>query len=408
MSPNRFYWGVGTLAFCLLVGGTARAQDYEVRGMQLFEPADVRPYDNWAEPRKGFFIDFDGIYWYLTAPKKTTIGDPTPVFVFWNPTSQVTEADSLDTGRFRATWKQGDRIEFGFVGDHYGFLISTIELNQQTEHIAADSTNVVFNDTPFGTKPLATNLAANWGTQAAPLYDESPVVFQHVSVVNIAKLSGVEVMGIYRPAQLPGGGSIEWMAGGRYLEFDDTFTFDGVGGVLDETTLENAVQNRIAGPQVGFRLNMPFGRVAVSVEGRAMAAVNTETVRQDGVLARNIDGLFGLPASTGRLSSVAGNTGPIPYLLPPTSFQSSALFTEFTPLVELRAEAHCRLTNLITIKGGVTGMWMDGVGRAADMVDYSVTTLTGPPMGITTANVPDANRQSLFVYGFNIGLEMNR
>jgi len=404
MSPNRIYWGLGTLAICLLVGGAVRAQDYEVRGMQWFEPADVRPYDNWAAPRTGFFCDFDGIYWYLSAPKKTSIGDPTLTpTVFWNTAAPVTEQNSLDTGRFRATWKQGDRIDFGFSGEHYGFLIGTIELNQQTEHIAADSAYIVFNDPPPGGSSTQTNLAANWGTVAVPNYLESPTLFDHVSVVNIAKLAGVEAMFTYRPAQLEGGGSIEWMAGGRYMEFDDTFSIDAVGGVLDETTVQNAVQNRIAGPQVGVRLSMPFGRVGISTEARFMAGLNTETVRQFGTLASNID-IAGLPGTAGRLST----TSPFPFLMSPFGYQHSAQFSEFVPAVELRAEAHARLTNLISVKGGFTGMWMNGVGRAADMVDYTVSTLNGAPMGITTSNVPHANQQNLLVYGFNIGLELNR
>jgi hypothetical protein len=187
------------------------------------------------------------------------------------------------------------------------------------------------------------------------------------------------------------------------MEFDDTFSIDAVGGVLDETTVQNAVQNRIAGPQVGVRLSMPFGRVGISTEARFMAGLNTETVRQFGTLASNID-IAGLPGTAGRLST----TSPFPFLMSPFGYQHSAQFSEFVPAVELRAEAHARLTNLISVKGGFTGMWMNGVGRAADMVDYTVSTLNGAPMGITTSNVPHANQQNLLVYGFNIGLELNR
>ena len=139
MSPNRIYSGLIALLFVMMTGLTAFGQDHELQGMQLFEPSDVRPYGNWAQPKEGFFFNFDGIFWYMTAPKKTSIGDPslTPT-VYYGPeeSDSITEFNSMDTGRLRAKWKQGDRIELGYVNGHHGWMISTMELNRQTEHLA--------------------------------------------------------------------------------------------------------------------------------------------------------------------------------------------------------------------------------------------------------------------------------
>ncbi|MGD0900517.1 MAG: BBP7 family outer membrane beta-barrel protein, partial [Thermoguttaceae bacterium] len=367
----------------------------------------VRPYDNWAEPKTGFFCTFDGIYWYMTPPKKTTVGDPGPSqTVYVDPTDSISESNSLDTGRFRTTWKQGDRIELGYVGEHHGFLISTIELNQQTEHIAGDNVYMIFTDPPFG--PTNSHyLDVNWGTLAAPNNLQAPVVFGNAAVQNIAKLSGVEAMYLYRESQLPLGGTLEWMAGGRFIEFDDTFSFTGLGGFMDTTYFNNGVKNSIAGPQIGARLYLPVGRCAFSFEGRFMAGVNTEIVRQDGQLAGNINTTFGPPPRLVASPVTAANPI-VPSLMAPIGFQHSAQFTEFSPVVEVRGDFHAKLTNLITLKAGWTTLWMNGIGRGADMVDYTVSTLNGAPMGINTTNVSHANRQDLLVYGINIGLELNR
>ena len=81
-----------------------------------------------------------------------------------------------------------------------------------------------------------------------------------------------------------------------------------------------------------------------------------------------------------------------------TTFATSVHLTEFTPLVEFRAEAHVQMTRLISLKAGWTGMFMDNVARASDMVLYEV-----PALGILTNN----NKQPVFMQGFNIGVELN-
>jgi len=121
-------------------------------------------------------------------------------------------------------------------------------------------------------------------------------------------------------------------------------------------------------------------------------------------LASNVNVVGGQPGATTRLST-PGVGPPFPFLMSPTGFQHSAQYTEFSPLVEWRAEAHCRLTNLISVKGGFTGIWLDGVGRGADLVNWSVA--NGAPMGITN-NVPHGNSQNMLIYGFNIGIELNQ
>ena len=76
MSSHRNYSGWVALLLLVLSGLPALGQDQELGGMQLFEPADPRPYGNWAQPNTGFFLDFDGVFWHISPPDKTTIGRP--------------------------------------------------------------------------------------------------------------------------------------------------------------------------------------------------------------------------------------------------------------------------------------------------------------------------------------------
>jgi hypothetical protein len=402
MSPNRILSGLSTLAVVILTGFAALGEDHELQGLQLFEPADVRPYGNWAKPNEGFFLTFDGIFWTISAPKKTSIGDPnrTPT-VYNGPVEGTTdtyldsesydETNSLDTGRYRAKWKQGDRIEFGYVDGHSGWLVSTIETNRQTQHLAGDDVSVVFNDPPFDARGqgyltvdgLLKNTNDNTTTRQML---EMPVIFDHVSAINRTSFNGAEAMYLYRTHQLHRGSVVEFMVGGRYLQFNDTFDVTATGGNLADSYWNTYAKNQIAGPEVGYRWWQPFGRFALSTEGRFMAGINAEKITQDGQLASTLSGM---------------NDPPEPRLAHRNGFQSTATFTEFTPLVEFRAEAHAKLTNLISFKAGYTITWMDNIARASDMVDYTVLN-----MGITSAN--GGQKTDVLIQGLNIGVELNR
>ena len=401
MSSNRIYLGLSALLLVILTGAPALGQDHELQGMQLFEPSDVRPYGNWAQPKEGFFFNFDGLFWYITAPNKTSIGDPTEtptVYYGPNESDSITEFNSMDTGRLRAKWKTGDRIELGYVNGHHGFLISSMELNRQTQHLAGADVFVVFRDPEFGPAvPPSTHgpsfLQGVVGTIFDPItgitsniLQELPVNFTHLSAINRTKVEGVEALYMYRCDQLHRGGTLELLAGARYLSFNDDFAVTATGGALADSNWDTDAQNRIVGPEIGLRWNQPVGRFALSTEGRFMAGVNTQSIHQTGLMGSNL---------------LAPNADGLPRLMNHTGLDQSARFTEFSPLIEFRAELHYALTRLIGFKTGFTGVWLNNVARGSDMVDYTM-----PALGITTAN--QGNRQDVLMYGFNIGIEVNR
>ena len=361
MWPKRMTSGLAGLVCLLLTGLPALAQEgvNDVPAAQLFDPADIRPYDDWNAPKEGFYFSFDGIFWNISAPKKTTIGVPGQVQepLVANAINTSTE----DTGNFRAKQKDGDRLEFGYTDEHNGFLVDTFELNCQTQIIYGDHVYVVFKDNMF--PPTRTYIDP---------------VFIHTTVSNRTETDGIEALYTYRQHQFSNGGQLMWMAGGRYVRFDDEFNFTGVQGLIlpatgIETAVDTTVRNRITGPEVGARYYQQFGRLAFSSEARFMAGVNCQDIRQYGAMITSV--------------------------VPDNAFASSDHQTTFTPLGEFRIEGHVQLTRLISMKVGWTGIVMGGIGRASDMVNYAL-----PTMSINSSQ----NQQTVFMQGVNIGVELNR
>ncbi len=405
MWPKRITFGLAGLACLLVTGLTAFAQEgvRDLPAMQLFDPADIRPYDNWNPPKEGFFFSFDGIWWTISAPKKTTVGAPgltAPVDyvsyytdnslvppVTYQVIKTLDDENTFDTGDFRAKQKDGDRIEFGYTGEHHGFLVDTFELNGQTQYVAGDQVHVMFHD-PQGYL-IALNDALFHPVEAT--VHSVPVEFYSMSVCNQTYTDGIEALYTYRQHQFENGGQLQWMFGGRYVRFDDDFNVVGTGGVLDTSSWDTTARNRIAGPEIGVRYFQQFGRLALSTEGRFMAGINSQDIRQYGTIASNLN----VPITLSYYApTTAYYSGPLT-----NSFASSLHKTEFTPLAEFRVEGHVQLTRLISFKVGWTGIFMDGIARAADMVNYTL-----PNMGILTTG----NRQTVFMQGVNVGVELNR
>jgi len=372
--------------------------------MDLFEPADIRPYDNWAEPKNGFFFTFDGLYWHISPAAKTSIGDPTLTpTVFVGPTlnDSFVEQNSLDTSA-TSIWKWGDRMELGYIDGHHGFMFGSLSTQSQTAETSAANTYVVFNDPPFGPNGshyLDTVLQAATATAPA-IIGETPVSFASIYVQNKSRMDGAEALYVYRTAELPLGGDLEFTAGGRYLELKDQFWVDARGGNLTDSYWNTRSHNEIAGPEVGVRWFQPYGRFGFSAEGRFTAGVNAQSVNQDGILGselvsgQNTNTTYTLPNGNTRNTQY-------PTLMGATSFTHSTHWVEFSPIVEFRVEAHMQLTNIIAVKAGYTGLFINNVVRAADMVDYTV-----PSMGITR-NL-QGNLQPVYAQGLNLSIEFNR
>ncbi|MGA2254225.1 MAG: BBP7 family outer membrane beta-barrel protein [Thermoguttaceae bacterium] len=403
MLSNRISFGLAAFLLVVSAGIMAHGQDHELAGLDLFEPADIRPYDNWAEPKNGLFFTFDGLWWHISPPAKTSIGDPTLTpTVFTGPTlnDSFVEQNSLDTSA-ENLWKWGDRMELGYIEGHHGFMFTSITTESQTSETSAPNAYVVFNDPAFGPNGshyLDTVLSA---PGAVPVViGETPINFSSIYVQNKSRLDGVEALYIYRESELPLGGTLEFTAGGRYLELKDQFWVDARGGNLTDSYWNTTSHNEISGPEVGIRWFQPCGRLGISAEGRFTAGANFQSVLQDGILAAGLT-----PGQNTNIVTTLPNgntvTSQYPTLMGATSFTHSTHWVEFSPIIEFRVEAHMQLTNIIAVKAGYTGLFVNNVVRAADMVDYTV-----PSMGITR-NL-DGNLQPVYAQGLTLSVEFNR
>ena len=113
MWPKCTRSGLAGFLFFTLTALSAFGQEgvRDLPAAQLFDPADIRPYGDWEAPKEGFFFTFDGIWWTISAPKRTTVGSPgDTALVYYGPaqTDAVIQGNNFDTGDFRA--KQTEEI----------------------------------------------------------------------------------------------------------------------------------------------------------------------------------------------------------------------------------------------------------------------------------------------------------
>jgi hypothetical protein len=402
MLSNRISLGLAAFLLVVSAGMTARGQDHELQGAALFEPADVRPYDDWAEQKNGLFVTFDGLYWHISPPARTSIGDPgdTPQ-VYVGPTNKDSfqEQSSLDTGT-GSVWKWGDRTELGYIEGHQGLMFTALSTQSQTSDFSAANAFVVFNNPAIpvsGGHYLDTEFVTSSGSMVS---HETPVNFNSIYVQDKSRVQGVEALYVYRPSELPLGGTVELTAGGRYFELKDQFWVDGRGGNLTDSYWNTHSHNEIGGPEIGIRWFQPIGRFGFSAEGRLTAGVNSQSVDQNGVLASGLTAGQNTALTAQQVANNQITTNQYPTLMNAWSFTHSTQWIEFSPIIEFRLEAHAQLTNIIAVKAGYTGIFVNNVVRAADMIDYTV-----PEMGITTKL--SGNLQSVYIQGLNLSIEFN-
>ena len=273
MLSNRYCVGLAAFLLAATAGIHAYAQDHDLEGMAIAQPADVRPYDNWAEPRNGLFFSFDGLYWHTSNPAKTSVGDPTLTpTVFTGPAlnDSFVETNSLQTPN-QSVWKWGNRMELGYIEEHHGVMFTSLSMESQTEEESALNAYVVFNDPAFGpagSHLLDTVLANQPGTNIPAVIGETPVNFNTIYVQSKSRLQGVEALYMYRMDELHLGGQLEFLAGGRYFELKDQFWVNAQGGNLTDSYWNTNTHNEIAGPEIGARFYQPCGRFAITAEGQ--------------------------------------------------------------------------------------------------------------------------------------------
>lgn len=435
-----------------LVGAPAFAQG--VRDMALFAPADLSTFGGGPRANEGLFFSFDWLYWGISRPNVTKIGDPSiePTTVFIAPNQSFDEVNSMDTGFIRGTFTEGVRTDFGAIMGHHGWLFSGFSLTPQEQTEIVRMAHVLFRDT-INTGGIG---YLQGYVDDAGLFTVNgqlprlPTIFNYLKAENSTHAWGVELSYLYRHEPTYHGAIVELFAGARYMNFTDRFRvwardapprgpiltedpedyfdpeypdppdagFETTGGddntgapnnsggetsgryngvpeaqvtgdpinILANSYWHTTAENQMIGPQVGVRVFQKWARWQLSIDGRFFAAYNSQNFRQNGLLGSLLS-----PDGTIQVG--------LPAVMQPHTFYRQWHEAEFTPAAELRVEAVVFLTKTISLGAGWTGMYMDNIARASNVVDYVM-----PTMGF---NMADRN-QSVFMNGLNINLSVNR
>ncbi len=216
-----------------------------------------------------------------------------------------------------------------------------------------------------------------------------PLTFDTLLVQDNVSTWSVELNYMGRSEQLHNGGFFEWFVGPRYMEFDDTFVVIGTGGILDASFWSTKAQNHIIGGQLGARYFQKRGRWMLSGEGRFLAGLNCQNIHQTGRLGSQL--------------TPPGGTGE-PLVMGPTNISNTAYIHQWTPGVELRLDFRYQITRSVSFRAGWTGIFLDNMARASSMIDYTLNPNENFYMGI----LRDQNRQTVFMNGVTIGIDVNR
>jgi len=246
---------------------------------------------------------------------------------------------------------------------------------------------------------------------------ELPVVFDDVKVKNKNDMWGTELMYSYRTHPQHHGGFFELFFGARYLEYNDLFSVDArnripgepdnpaeddervpywtPGASLANSNWSTTADNHIVGPQVALRWFRTSERWTLDTSGRFVAGFNNQNIFQQGTLGSEwYPGIKYTSDIDEDLVDMQGR----PLLMAKSSFTHQDHSVEWSPIVELRLNLQYQLTRGISIHGGWTGMWIDGIARGSSLNVYRL-----PDMGLDMSE----NRQDVIVHGFNGGVQMN-
>ncbi len=353
------------LIACGLAFGLAAPASAQIGDMQLFAPANLEGFGGGIRPTEGPFITYDALLWSVSQPEARPIGTMRGYRSNYNLES---------TAFIDSHMEWGSRIEAGKVWEHNGLLFSFFHLQPHNNTRTVSGTSVVFGQNFLSFQP---------DDPDAP-YLLYATDFQ---ARNELDTWGIELEYLRRSHPLHNGGMIEVFGGVRYLEFNERFSVtanratagddDEDGPTLDRNWSTSS-QNHLIGPQLGLRWFRQWSRWQASSEIRYFAGFNSQNFHQQG----QIDVLDNLVISRG-------------------SFNSVEYDSEFCHTVELRIELKYQVTRAIFFKVGWTGMWMDRIARAPNMVSYD------DPINGVAIN-PLRHQEDVFLNGLNIGVTLNR
>jgi len=253
-----------------------------------------------------------------------------------------------------------------------------------------------------------------------------PILFANTDIRVSTEHRSAEVMYTYR-AHPFSWGAMELLAGARYWDLDDQFTFVGTGpgatgpgapnnvnsygvvSVLADMTINARGENRIVGPQVGIKLSRQNTRWTFGAEGRVMGGINAQTVKTEGYIATNYSPSLNGAFQPSEDKPFHGNDADVPLWVPiglqygNTNFGHKQTKTYFSPIVELRLSTDWQWTDAVSFFGAVDGMFAGNIARGVRVTDYVVHS-DGTIFGIRGND----RNTSIAVYGVEAGVKVRR
>jgi hypothetical protein len=211
------------------------------------------------------------------------------------------------------------------------------------------------------------------------------IAFERFDVRNLTQTSGVELMKTFTldNRHLPvkrQGDVAELGVGVRYFRLNDEFTFEGNGGILGRTYATTGAENNIVGPQIRGRWSRQINRWNVGLDSRFIFGYNVQNQSQYGAIGEDL--------APGQVNS--------PIYAQPHAVAYARQQNNFSPLVELRAEASYQITRALAARVGYTGVFVDNITRASQTVNWFI-----PDLGILRGG-----EQEIYVNGLDFGFDV--
>ncbi|GHT36076.1 hypothetical protein FACS189427_06980 [Planctomycetales bacterium] len=448
---------------------TESATAFTPEGMRLWKPYQPEQFGGQRRDADGFFFGIEGILWKVDGPKGIPAGYRNPDgttatrSVYTNGQT-ITQHSSLNTNQLENDFSLGTRIEFGNIRGHHGWMMTGYgfengsSYEQRNGSIVLHDPEVVnayavtwgsgsldyvwqpdgtfrtvpVNQPAHGLVPTKTLIDQKvgylWGwhlvTWADPWTEgflaPVPLNFDRAVIRNTTKIRDIELMYVYRSHPFKWGG-MNLYAGARHWNFDDRFSFEGLGNIeayeeykdmlmdeissndsssgsnnnnsndssgdyryilgdvnlnelgplsiLADTEIVGRANNRITGPQFGVKLTRRNSRWTFGAEGRFTAGINMQSQRIYGTLGSHfIDPSQVPPYSEGGNTSDSGSSSATGSMGTTEQLRSSGV-SPFIPLGLLRNTQSFNIKKNETVFSPVVELrltakwqWTDNVG----------------------------------------------
>ncbi len=425
MLNKRNWIGWGLMAIVLAGTAPVAAQQYYIGEVQPFAQAEISVFDRHPWNNEGFFLTLDYLEWWMSSPESAVIGNPNVNPLVQDPPFPGgilrPAINSLDTSFFENPRHSGQLIQFGYIEGSHGWVVRTLDLNNvkqsivngSTEMSLADpqgfiSTFVDFNgdgfdddldgDGIFGRHGFDSDADGEPDTQVQPDFDDTirpVIVFNSLTATLETEFWTAEFNWITRHPRAHYGGFWETFWGLRYLNLDEEFIVEGIGGPLSKLKISNAAENNMVALQFGASWMRQARRWRFRMDGRFVFALNFQRIRQR-VTFMDQSIRFVVPNQN---ADTPPDIGTSLVGISSDTVSDTWAKVEFVPMFEFGFLYSYQLTRSISIRAGWRGFILDGVARPTSMINY-----TFPYFGI----LRDNNRQYLFAHGLTFGFDINR